>query len=510
MSQSPAPRTTPAGWRFDNSYSRLPQCFHEQIKPVAVREPKLVLLNEPLAEALGLNPVEFKSEAGARYFSGNETPAGAEPLAQAYAGHQFGHFTMLGDGRANLLGEHITPAGDRYDIQLKGSGRTSFSRRGDGRAALGPMLREYIISEAMHALGIPTTRSLAVVTTGEPVYRDTVQPGAILTRVAASHIRVGTFAYAASWGTPDDLKALADYAIQRHYPEILESEPSAKPCTEQNPYIRFLQAVIARQAALIAQWQLVGFIHGVMNTDNMTISGETIDYGPCAFMDAYDPATVFSSIDVQGRYAYGNQPRMAQWNLARLAEAILPLLSPNPEEAVTFATAAVTSFSDQFESHWHQGMRAKLGLFSEEPEDKALIDDLLQWMQQSQADFTNTFNLLCTQLLPSSAVSECFSGDPHYQQPAFLAWLSRWQARLTRQSQSKVTVFERMRAHNPVVIPRNHRVEEALAVAVDQGDLSVLERLLQVLNHPFKDTPAHAAYYAPSNSSIPYQTFCGT
>ena len=543
MSQSPASITTPAGWRFDNSYSRLPQSFHERVNPVAVREPKLVLFNEPLAKALGLNPAEFKGEAGARYFSGNEPPAGAEPLAQAYAGHQFGHFTMLGDGRANLLGEHITPEGQRYDIQLKGSGRTSFSRRGDGRAALGPMLREYIISEAMHALGIPTTRSLAVVTTGEPVYRDTVQPGAILTRVAASHLRVGTFAYAASWGTPEDLKALADYAIQRHYPEILDSEKSP----ENNLYLRFLQAVIQRQAELVAQWHGVGFIHGVMNTDNMTISGETIDYGPCAFMDAYDPATVFSSIDLQGRYAYGNQPRMAQWNLARFAEALLPLLHSSPDKAVTLATAAVNGFTEQFQTAWLVLMSAKLGLIATiEPADsskaslassahsgnpgrtkaiRVLIDTLLELMQEYQADFTNTFRALTEQLpklmvksmpqaalqaLPQPSESIFDLNEDLAKNERFKAWQDQWLSLLAQDSQPLHVALKLMQTHNPTVIPRNHKVEEALQAAVEATQWEPLEKLLEILKNPYAEAMEVSHFYTPADDTIPYQTFCGT
>jgi uncharacterized protein YdiU (UPF0061 family) len=413
------------------------------------------------------------------------------PLAQAYAGHQFGHFTKLGDGRALLLGEQITPQGERMDIQLKGSGRTPYSRGGDGRAALGPMLREYIISEAMHALGIPTTRSLAVVTTGEPIIRETLLPGAILTRVAASHLRVGTFQYAANWGTVDDLRTLADYALERHFPGFDEVE---------HRYLFLLQEVIKRQAALVAKWQMVGFVHGVMNTDNMTISGETIDYGPCAFMDTYDPATVFSSIDTQGRYAYGNQPPIAGWNLARFAEALLPLLDENPERAVELAQEEVSGFIQLYRREWLAGMRAKLGLFNEEIEDQSLIEDLLQIMHKHRADYTNTFLALTFDRTEDT----CLFGSPE-----FAEWHKRWQARLGRQVESKEDSHQLMRNSNPAIIPRNHRVEEALEAAVN-GDTSVMERFLDVLFRPYAHTPDQAEYAKPSESTRPYRTFCGT
>src|SRR4051795_12640950 len=373
------------GWRLEHSYAQLPQLFYSDVRPTPVDEPRLVIFNRALADELGLDAAALDSPAGALIFSGNALPEGARPIAQAYAGHQFGHFTALGDGRAILLGEQITPSGDRRDIQLKGAGPTQYSRNGDGRAALGPMLREYIISEAMHALGIPTTRSLAVVSTGQAVYRETVADGAVLTRVASSHIRVGTMQWAAAHDDVAAMRALAGYTMTRHYPELRGSP---------EPYIALLDAIVARQASLIARWQLVGFIHGVMNTDNMALSGETIDYGPCAFMDKYDPATVFSSIDRGGRYAYGNQPSIAQWNLARLAEAMLPLFDRDADRAVERATAALDRFPALFEQHWLDGMRAKLGLFTEEDGDKALADDLLAWMQRRSADFTNTFRSL--------------------------------------------------------------------------------------------------------------------
>src|SRR5690606_9955937 len=355
-----------AGWNFHNTYAQLPAAFYARLDPVPVASPELVVLNESLAETLGLNGEALRDEEGVAVFAGNRVPDGATPLAQAYAGHQFGVFTMLGDGRAILLGEHVTPTGERVDIQLKGSGRTPFSRGGDGRAALGPMLREYIISEGMHGLGIPTSRSLAVVTTGEYIVRETLLPGAVLTRVAASHLRVGTFQYAAARGNVDDLRALADYALQRHGPDVDPRDPGR--------FLQLLRAVVARQARLVAQWQLVGFIHGVMNTDNTTISGETIDYGPCAFMDVYDPATVFSSIDTYGRYAYQNQPAIAGWNLARFAEALLPLLHEDRDKGVELAQGAIDEFPGLYRRHWLTGMRAKLGLCTEEEDDEALID----------------------------------------------------------------------------------------------------------------------------------------
>lgn len=481
------------GWNFDNSYARLPETFFSRLEPPPVRSPKLAVLNDRLAASLGLNAEALRGNDGVAVFAGNRIPEGAAPLAQAYAGHQFGHFTMLGDGRALLLGEQITPDNTRVDIQLKGSGRTPYSRGGDGRAALGPMLREYIISEAMHALGIPTTRSLAVVTTGEEIFRETELPGAILTRVAASHIRVGTFQYAANWGTVEELRTLADYTIQRHYPEAGAAE---------NRYLALLQKVIKRQAALIAKWQLVGFIHGVMNTDNMALSGETIDYGPCAFMDAYDPATVFSSIDVHGRYAYGNQPSIAAWNLARLAEALLPLLHDDEDEAVRLAEDAISGFVEQFAGHWLAGMRAKLGLFNEEPEDEALMKDLLVMMQKHRADYTNTFRALTFDKHEDLA----FNGTTEFAQ-----WHELWQARRGRQQEPQASSQQLMRSSNPAIIPRNHRVEEALDAAVTEGDYSVMERLVQALSNPYAHTPEQAEYCAlPEPSNRPYRTFCGT
>ncbi|PLS05820.1 protein adenylyltransferase SelO [Neobacillus cucumis] len=485
---------TKIGWNFDNSYSRLPESFFTSQNPKPVTSPNLVVLNEPLAVFLGLNPETLQSEEGTAVFAGNKIPEGAEPLAEAYAGHQFGHFTMLGDGRAILLGEQITPQGERVDVQLKGSGRTPYSRGGDGRAALGPMLREYIISEAMHALGIPTTRSLAVVTTGETIIRETLLPGAILTRVAASHIRVGTFQYAAGKGNIEDLKALADYTIQRHYPILIEES--------EKPYLSLLQEVIKRQAALIAKWQLVGFIHGVMNTDNMTISGETIDYGPCAFMDVYDPATVFSSIDREGRYAYANQPYIGGWNLARFAETLLPLLHDNQEQAVQIAQEEISKFIKLYQTNWLAGMRAKLGIFNEEEQDESLFEELFNLMHNGQADYTNTFRALTFAQYDDIK----FLGTPE-----FLQWKERWQARLGRQKETEEESNQLMRTSNPAVIPRNHRVEEALEAAVTQGDYSVMNKLLQVLSNPYAHNPGQEEYCTlPESSTRPYQTFCGT
>lgn len=481
------------GWNFDNSYARLPKSFFTSINPTPVGSPELIILNAPLAASLGLNAQALKSEDGVAVLAGNRIPKGSLPLAQAYAGHQFGHFTLLGDGRAILLGEQITPLGERVDIQLKGSGPTPYSRRGDGRAALGPMLREYIISEAMHALGIATTRSLAVVTTGESIRRETVQPGAILTRVAASHLRVGTFQYIAKWGTAEDLRALADYTLQRHFPDVN---------AEENRYLCLLQEVIKRQAALIAKWQLAGFIHGVMNTDNMALSGETIDYGPCAFMDAYDPETVFSSIDLHGRYAYGNQPYIAAWNLARFAEALLPLLHGNESQAVKLAEHAISNFTELYQRNWLSGMRAKLGIFNEEQQDESLVEDLLSMMQKYRADYTNTFRAL-TFDQPENTVL--------YGTSEFTQWHELWQARRSRQQEAKASSHQLMRSSNPAIIPRNHRVEEALEAAVKQGDYSVMERFLDVLSNPYAHSPEQAEYSTlPAPSTRPYQTFCGT
>lgn len=479
------------GWNFDNTFVQLPDSLYVRQRPASVKKPGLVILNRPLALALGLHADSLDGPQGADIFAGNRLPQGADPIAQAYAGHQFGHFTMLGDGRAILLGEQVTPDGGRFDIQLKGSGRTPFSRRGDGRAALGPMLREYIVSEAMHGLGIPTTRSLAVATTGEPVHRETTLAGAVLTRVAGSHIRVGTFEYLAARGDAEALRALARYTIQRHYPELAKA-PS--------PVLELLRAVMERQALLVTKWLLVGFIHGVMNTDNVSLCGESIDYGPCAFMDAYNPATVFSSIDREGRYAFGNQPSIAQWNLTRLAETLLPLLHENGDAAMELATDALDQFPEMFRRHWTAGMRAKLGLFTAEDSDAALAQDLLKIMQDHEADYTLTLR----------GLAEEKSNLPFFREPEFMGWRARWEARLARQAQPFEESRTLMRAHNPSVIPRNHRVEEALRAATQNSDLGPLHRLLAALDRPFEDRPEYAAYLEPGPLRSGYQTFCGT
>ncbi|WP_404451817.1 YdiU family protein [Virgibacillus necropolis] len=481
------------GWNFDNSYARLPELFFESTEPTPVRSPELVIFNKSLANSLGLDAQKLQREEGVEVLAGNQIPEAALPISQAYAGHQFGNFTMLGDGRAVLLGEQTTSSGERFDIQLKGSGRTPFSRGGDGRATLGPMLREYIISEAMHALRIPTNRSLSVVTTGEPVIRETELPGAVLTRVAASHLRIGTFEYVANWGTREELRILADYAIKRHFPDIEDNE---------DRYLSLFEELVKRQAELIVKWQLVGFIHGVMNTDNMTISGETIDYGPCAFMDEYDPATVFSSIDVQGRYAYQNQPAIGQWNLARFAETLLPLFHENQDHAVELAQEALAKFKELYHRHWLEGMREKLGIQNEEDQDESLIENLLNIMEDHRADFTNTFRALTLDKPEDTAMNGTLE---------FTEWYNQWQARLARQEKSKTSAYQLMKNSNPAVIPRNHRVEEALEAAVEKGDYSVMERLMDVLANPYAYSPEQEEYTKlPEPSNQPYRTFCGT
>ncbi len=483
------------GWNLDNSYARLPEIFFTKQRATPVPSPKLIILNEPLAASLGLSIEQLQSQDGVAMLAGNQIPEGALPLAQAYAGHQFGNFALLGDGRAVLLGEQITSLGERFDIQLKGSGRTPYSRRGDGRAALGPMLREYIISEAMYALGIATTRSLAVVKTGDSVIRETDQPGAILTRVAASHLRVGTFQYVAEWGTSEDLRALADYTLKRHFSK-------ADAASAQNPYLFLLQEVIKGQAMLIAKWQLVGFIHGVMNTDNMALSGETIDYGPCAFMDSYDPATVFSSIDLQGRYAYGNQPHIAGWNLARFAETLLPLLHANQEQAIKMAQEEISNFAELYHNNWIMGMRKKLGIFNEEIQDKALIEELLSMMHKHSADYTNTFRALTFSTQLSTGL---------FASTEFAQWYELWQARLSRQQESKTSSQQLMKNNNPALIPRNHQVEAALEAAVKYEDYKVMKQLLKVLSNPYAHSLEQEDYSAlPALSNPSYRTFCGT
>tara|TARA_Y100001935_G_scaffold248627_1_gene246059 strand:- start:1037 stop:2488 length:1452 start_codon:yes stop_codon:yes gene_type:complete len=478
------------GFQFDNTYLTLPNVFYTQMNPTPVSKPELVLLNSPLVTSLELNDV-IKNDA-ALLFSGHMIPEGACPFAQAYAGHQFGHFTMLGDGRAHVLGEHITPDGQRVDIQFKGSGRTPYSRQGDGRASFGPMLREYIMSEAMHSLGIPTTRSLAVVKTGEDVFRETVLPGAILTRVATSHIRVGSFEFAASNGDQSLVERLLNYTVERHMPDIMGSE---------NLAVDFLKAVMNQQADLMVHWMRVGFIHGVMNTDNMAISGETIDYGPCAFMDNYDPATVFSSIDRMGRYAFANQPKIAQWNLARLAESLLPLMDQHQDKAIQLAKEVIEEFPSLYNDRWLHMMKCKLGLFGEEPEDDSLISNLLDWMKKNHMDYTNTFLDLSQEVPPA--------GKP-YQTEEFRGWHADLKRRYQKNQRSIKESMALMTQYNPKVIPRNHHVEGALDEALN-GNLTRFKALLNVLSNPYEASPHLNEYQSPpAPSDRVYQTFCGT
>lgn len=482
-----------SGWKLYHTYRQLPEELYREQLPTPVKAPKLLLFNTKLANTLGLKEEWFASDLGCEELSGNVVPKGASPIAQAYAGHQFGHFTMLGDGRAILLGEQQSSDGKLYDIQLKGSGRTPYSRGGDGRAALGPMLREYIMSEAMKGLGIPTTSSLAVVTTGEMVYRDTPLQGAILTRVAASHVRVGTFQYAASLERKEPLIELAEFTLKRHF-QGYEEAP--------NRYLFLLQEIIKRQASLIAKWKLVGFIHGVMNTDNMALSGETIDYGPCAFMDVYDEDTVFSSIDHYGRYAYGNQPKIAAWNLARLAETLVSLLDDNPTKAVEIAQEEISKFGEIYMGYWMSGMRAKLGLGNEEPEDEELIHALLGLMKAYKADYTNTFRALTL---------EQYEGMELLRADDFNTWRSRWKERRSRQSLSSVDSQQLMYHSNPSIIPRNFRVEEALETAVEYDDLGKVKSLLAVVENPYAYTSEQEEYaMIPEPMQHRYQTFCGT
>lgn len=482
-----------AGLNFDNSYAKLPNHFYSKTPPVPVKKPSLIQLNQRLAKELALNIKELKSEKGAQLFSGNFIAPGSETIALAYAGHQFGNFVpQLGDGRAVLLGEITNKKGQRFDIQLKGSGQTPFSRRGDGRAALGPVIREYIVSEAMHTLNIRTTRSLAFITTGEPVFRETALPGAIITRIASSHIRIGTFEYFAVRGDLEALKTLGDYTIARHYPKCEGKE---------NPYIALLKEVIDAQAKLIASWMHIGFIHGVMNTDNTSIAGETIDYGPCAFMDEYNPGQVFSSIDSQGRYAYVNQPYIAQWNLARFAQAILPLLDENIENAVEVAEELISTFPPIYKSYWQDGMRKKLGLFTKGDNDAELIDELLNIMHKNQADFTNIFRQL-------SNLNE-LKGKFNY--PEFHVWEHKWKQRLYQENKSPEEHIDLMRSVNPAFIPRNHIIEAVIKAAIEDNNFSPMEEMISVLSNPYNDQPEFIRYTIPP---LPEEkvaaTFCGT
>jgi len=480
------------GWNFDNTYSKLPESFISKISPIPVKSPELTIFNYNLAEKLGLNFSSIEKNDLSKLFSGNLLPEGSKSIAQAYAGHQFGHFTMLGDGRAVLMGEHVSKNNERFDIQFKGSGQTPFSRNGDGRAALGPMLREYIISEAMHSLNVPTTRSLAVVKTGEDVVRENILQGAILTRVASSHLRVGTFQYVAMRNNESELRTLVDYTINRHYPNIKKSK---------NKAIDLLKVLIELQIDLVVNWMRVGFIHGVMNTDNMSISGETIDYGPCAFMDTYDPKTVFSSIDELGRYAYFNQPSITKWNLARFAECLISLIDPKKEKAIEIATETINSFDKSYETKWINMMRDKLGLFGQDQKDQVLIIDLLTWMHKNKADYTNTFCFL---------MDENFQHNKIYNDENFLTWKERWKERLKLNNNTPEKYLSLMKSVNPLVIPRNHKVEEVLESA-NNNDLSPLKKLIKVLEKPYEKTKENIDYQSPAPASDKkYKTFCGT
>ena len=481
------------GWRFDNTYSKLPGSMLTRLSPTPVKAPELVILNHSLSKMLGLDFSGVSEKNLASILSGNLLPEGSDTIAQAYAGHQFGYFTVLGDGRAIIIGEHLSKNNKRFDIQFKGSGKTPYSRNADGRAALGPMLREYIISEAMHGLGIPTTRSLAVVKTGENVIRETSLHGAILTRVAQSHIRVGTFQYAVINENKKDLKTLFNYTINRHYPHIKNSK---------TPEIDLLKIVIEKQIKLVVDWMRVGFIHGVMNTDNMAISGETIDYGPCAFMDNYDPRTVFSSIDHQGRYCFINQSLIAHWNVSRFAETLIPLLDNNEKKAITIGEEIINSFNEKFQSKWLLMMRQKLGLFGEKNNDEKLVNNLLSLMHQNNTDYTNTFCDLMKNKLPNNSF---------YQHHKFVDWFKEWKNRQSQNKMPKELSLSLMRSANPYVIPRNHKVEEALIMASESGNLEPMKKLLSELDNPYdyrEDTNEYRI--VPKPSKIQYQTFCGT
>lgn len=484
---------------FDNSYARLPDAFHARVLPTPVAAPRLLALNEKLAAELGLDAEALASADGIAMLAGNRLPPHADPIAMAYSGHQFGHFNaQLGDGRAILLGEIITPAGERRDLHLKGAGPTPFSRRGDGRAALGPVIREYIVSEAMQALGVPTTRALAAVATGEYVYREEVLPGAVLTRVASSHIRVGTFEFFGSRGDKDGLQQLADHVIARHYPDLAD---------QPDKYEKLLEAIVMRQARLVAQWMHIGFIHGVMNTDNMTVSGETIDYGPCAFMEAYHPSTVFSFIDRQGRYAYANQPSIAQWNLARLAECLM-MLFVKEAEAPERANAALSSFKTYFQKAYLDGLRRKIGLRDAQDDDAALLADLFNRMGENEADFTLTFRRLCAAI--ADPIADAGVATLFKEPSSFAGFAEKWRARLAQEGGDLLDRAHQMRRVNPAFIPRNHRVEEAIAAAL-KDDLAPFQRLNHVLEKPFEDQPEFAEYTLPARPEERVtQTFCGT
>jgi len=489
---------------FENTYARLPERFYAKVSPTPVAAPRLIKLNVGLALNLGLDPEQLATSEGVGILAGNCIAEGSEPLAQAYAGHQFGQFVpQLGDGRAILLGEVRGHDAVRYDLQLKGSGPTPFGRRGDGRAALGPVLREYVVSEAMAALGVPTTRALAAVSTGQQVLRETPLPGAILTRVAASHLRVGTFQYFAAREDAEALRLLADYAIARHYPAATEAK---------NPYRAFLDGVIGRHASLIAQWMLFGFVHGVMNTDNTSISGETIDYGPCAFMEAYDPKTVFSSIDFHGRYAYGNQPQIALWNLTRLAEALLPVLADEAggeEAALASAIEALEAFNPKFQASYLAGLRRKLGFLTERNGDVELAQDLFERMRVNHADYTLTFRRMSDTVAGPEHHGEvrALFADPN----AYDTWAASWRQRLEAEDVSASERIAVMRRANPAYIPRNHIVEHMIQAAVTQQDFAPFDELLDVISSPYTDRPGMEQYATPAKpGESVLQTFCGT
>ncbi len=481
------------GWRFDNTYSSLSKSLFSKLKPIPVKTPELVLFNHDLSKEIDLDFSQLDENELALIFSGNQLPEGSESIAQAYAGHQFGHFTILGDGRALTIGEHLDTNKRRYDIQFKGSGKTPYSRNADGRAALGPMIREYIISEAMHNLKVPTTRSLAVVKTGENVVRESILKGAILTRIASSHIRVGTFQYALISKNKNDLKDLFDYTLTRHHFDLKKTK---------SPAINLLKVVLEKQIDLICNWMRVGFIHGVMNTDNMTISGETIDYGPCAFMDKYDPDTVFSSIDHQGRYSFYNQPRIAKWNLERFAESLLPLINnENTEVAIKEATEVLKEFPNMYKKKWLEMMKRKLGLIGDDPDDEQLIIDLLSWMQLNKADYTNTFCYL---------MGEYKQNNKIYNEKKFISWKRNWEDRIKLDDNSQKKSLKTMREVNPLVIPRNYFVEEALKHATELSDLSKVHNLIKVLKNPYDNISLTSNYQKVPNTEENYITYCGT
>ena len=482
---------TPTDWHLENTYVTLPKVFYSEQQPIPVKNPALVYFNTPLAMDLGLGFLEPSNQNSIEIFSGNRLPPNSQPLAQAYAGHQFGYFNMLGDGRAILLGEQISPEGKRIDVQLKGAGQTPYSRRGDGRATLYSMLREYLISEAMHYLNIPTTRSLAVVTTGEYLVRESRHTGAVLTRTAQSHIRVGTFEFASYYGTKEDLQALTNYTISRHYPELRDSE---------NPPLELLRVVLHQQIELIVHWMRVGFIHGVMNTDNMSIAGETIDYGPCAFMNAFDPKTVFSSIDTNGRYAFGNQPAIAQWNLAKFASALLPIISVDQDNAVKIATTVLEEFKDTYTNKWYRMMSNKLGIMESTVQGRSVIDELLSLMESHQADYTQLFLKL-----EQDSIKE----DPIFMEEDFKNWHQNWKKTYMHDFKNK-EALALMRSNNPRIIPRNHWVENALESAVD-GKLDPMTTLLEQLSRPYEEHSAALQFEnLPNRFDEQYQTFCGT